>query len=69
MPRPSHSSRICHPKKLIERQQLPIFSLGIASDIQVDVNNIKVFIVAMEMQQSVPFGTVVELQIISYCCR
>jgi hypothetical protein len=40
-PRPSHSSRFCHPKKLIETQKLPIFFLGIASDFQVDVNNLK----------------------------
>ena len=30
--------------------------------IKVDINNIKVFIVAMEMQECVPFRTVVELQ-------
>ena len=68
MPCPSHSSRFYHPKKLKETQQLPILSLRIASDIQVDVNNIKVFIVAVEMQRRVLFGAVVELQSISYCC-
>ena len=42
-------------KMLIETQQLPMFSLRIAAYIQVDVNIMKVLIVAVKVQQCVPF--------------
>ena len=44
-------------------------SICIVHDLHVPANKIKTFSVATEVQQLVPFFTVIELQNISNCCH